>query len=800
MLRAFGLNSLIRSNAIKSVIVLFVFPLLLPAIVFVIGLIVGLLRGGRDARVVDASSSSAFTVFLIVAVIMLFWVPIAYFINQWIIDRATNARPLTRAEETRVWNLLENLCIGCGMRVPALRIIESEALNAFAGGVSEYSHSITLTRGLLNSLTDAELEGVLAHELTHIRNRDVQLLVATTIIAGAAPLACDLVVVLFRGLVAVVFVPLHLVGAWLPDFGQRVSPLQRLQNGIVALVGYVLHLISEFLSMILNLFLSRRREFTADAGAVELTKNPDALISALRKVSGHSDIPTRVAAVREMFFDNPHLSGLEGLIATHPPIERRIDALLKSGRNPAPATASATEPKVPQPVQWRAAASKLAPHVLPETQPASKTFAPPSPPEPELRDIAPLTASPRGRTRRLTVDYYPLLSRAVSLIENNTPDARKLLYARARLSLVSHLRQSDPPFTDSELSAEHEALDDAIERIESPNNRVKTAAKPERLAPHSKERAVRQGNRVPLRYAVPLAAAVALLALGIAGYKLIDITTVRLTVMSWLPGHSNPGAITSVDFTNATLDLSGTSCEEMTRTRSVTLVQGSAQVGDVFFNLRAVSYGSITGKDQNEAAVVINCGNKAPTDVLLLYVMKADRPVRLAAVALGSAAFGGLHAMAVADGSVVVAQYGGEARCCPTEIVESRWSWKDSRWTQVGEPVKRPFPETPQTGSKLPQAIGQCGFTTVTSVGDRLQGDHKSGSLIRYANGGHQESLSTMPAFAASRAGDEIRLCLNQVPSNCPRGDRRGRIYNATNMRTLQSWEAADSLRQCGGA
>src|SRR5208282_494370 len=123
-----------------------------------------------------------------VAAITVVWLPIAYLMNQWIVDRATGARQVTRIEEPIVWNLLENLCISRGMIMPALRIIETNALNAFASGIRPGNSSVTVTRGLVDELDAAEMEAVLAHELTHIRNRDVQLLVITQILVGVVPI------------------------------------------------------------------------------------------------------------------------------------------------------------------------------------------------------------------------------------------------------------------------------------------------------------------------------------------------------------------------------------------------------------------------------------------------------------------------------------------------------------------------------------------------------------------------------------------------------------------------------------
>ena len=333
MFRAFGLYTHIRNNLMKSVILLVGFPFVLPTVFFVL-VFLGLTIFGQYQAFAIARNGSMF-LFVVVIAVTAVWLPIAYFMNQSIIDAATGARELTRSESPLVWNLLENLCISRGVTMPALRVIETDARNAFASGLKEGDYSVTVTRGLIDSLDKDELETVLAHELTHIRNRDVQLLVISTILVGIVPMIHQLSVRgiwlltsslqnFYRG----VFTILPMTGA---------KTLVTITYGLLFLIGkavaYVFGTIGHFCSLLINFSLSRKREFLADAGAIELTKNPDALISALRKIAGHSDIPTAIDGVREMCFDNPQITGLAGLLATHPPIEKRIEAIIRYGRD-----------------------------------------------------------------------------------------------------------------------------------------------------------------------------------------------------------------------------------------------------------------------------------------------------------------------------------------------------------------------------------------------------------------------------------------------------------------------------------
>lgn len=270
------------------------------------------------------------------------WFAIAYFAYQGIIDAATGAKKVERREEPKLYNLLENLCISRGITMPALRIMETDALNAFATGLHKGNYSVTVTRGLMNTLSDEELEAVLAHELTHIRNADVRLLIIAVIFVGIFSFVGEMT---FRSL-----------RFGMPSGGggssRRSGGGSRDSGGgaaIAIIVALVIIAIAYALAIVIRFALSRRREYLADAGAVELTKNPDAMIGALQKISGHAVVEAP-SEVREMFIENPH-SDFAGMFATHPPIEKRIEALVKfaGGRAAAPQAASALQaPSTPK--------------------------------------------------------------------------------------------------------------------------------------------------------------------------------------------------------------------------------------------------------------------------------------------------------------------------------------------------------------------------------------------------------------------------------------------------------------------
>ena len=319
---AYGLQTHIWNNNGKSVLLMLGFPVLLILLMYGLFLLFAGFSGatlGKDEMAgpflwaADALARS--WPFAIAGAIL--WFGIAYAFYQQIIDAATGAHKVERREEPKLYNLLENLCISRGITMPALRIIETDAMNAFATGLHKGQYSVTVTRGLMNALTDEELEAVLAHELTHIRNSDVRLLIIAVVFVGIFSFVGELV---FRGL-------------WYsggPRAGRSSSRRSSGSGGgaaIAIIAALVMIAIAYALAIVIRFALSRRREYLADAGSVELTKNPDAMISALQKISGHAAI-NAPSEVREMFIENPH-ADFTSVFATHPPIEKRIEALVK---------------------------------------------------------------------------------------------------------------------------------------------------------------------------------------------------------------------------------------------------------------------------------------------------------------------------------------------------------------------------------------------------------------------------------------------------------------------------------------
>lgn len=334
---AVGLQTHIWANNTRSILLLATFPILVGFILYGVQLVlmgIGVLPGTGKALLDDMALAASWLGWTVPAAFAIagIWFAIAYFGSQTMVDMLTGARKVERRTEPELYNLLENLAISRGLRTPTLRVIDSDSLNAFATGLHEGQYSVTVTRGLVQQLTRDELEAVLAHELTHVINKDVRTMMIASIFAGIISVIAEMV---FRGL--------------LYSGGRRRSSEDNKNAMPLILIGIGFAVVGFLLAIVIRMMLSRTREYVADAGAVELTKNPDAMISALRKVEGRSSLKGP-DELQQLFLDNqPDGVGLEGLFASHPPIQKRIDALVKfgGGRDAGPWEAEPYETSVP---------------------------------------------------------------------------------------------------------------------------------------------------------------------------------------------------------------------------------------------------------------------------------------------------------------------------------------------------------------------------------------------------------------------------------------------------------------------
>jgi len=332
---AFGLYTHIQSNKRRSVALLIGLFFLVYVLVFAGALVAEVLTYG-DAPL-DYLLRAAWFDFLKAApfatVGAVLWILIAYRFHQSMIDAAVGAGEVTRKEEPRLYNLLENLCISRGIPMPTLRIADDDALNAFATGLNQKQYSITVTRGLIDALNDQELEAVLGHELTHIRNGDVRMMVIALVIAGVISFFGEMIFRLF-------FQNAFYGGRRSSSDGDKKGG----GAGIAIVIALVLIAVAWLLSVVIRFALSRQREFLADSGSVELTKNPDAMIMALRKIEGRGELHAANSAVMEMCVDNPR-EGFADIFATHPSVDKRVAALVQfaGGHDPGPLELAAPE-------------------------------------------------------------------------------------------------------------------------------------------------------------------------------------------------------------------------------------------------------------------------------------------------------------------------------------------------------------------------------------------------------------------------------------------------------------------------
>ena len=316
----------VRNNT-RSLLLLAAFPTLIIALVWVFYYILAVVGNDGSYSTNDmlnfANEQSLQTlpwVLLVVGV----WFLIAYFFNTSMVRHATGARSLERQENPRVYNIVENLTMTCGMDMPKINVIDTPELNAFASGIDKNSYTVTVTTGICDRLDDDELAGVIAHELTHIRNKDTRLLIVSIVFVGI--------------LSAVMSIAMRLLWnqfLWGGSSNRRDS---KDSNGVAAIVVFaivaVLAAIGYFFTLLTRFAISRKREYMADAGGAELCGNPHALANALRKISANPGLgEVKRQDVQQLFIIHPKalVSGIAGwfnnMFSTHPPTEKRIEIL-----------------------------------------------------------------------------------------------------------------------------------------------------------------------------------------------------------------------------------------------------------------------------------------------------------------------------------------------------------------------------------------------------------------------------------------------------------------------------------------
>lgn len=327
-----GMHSLIQRNNTLSVLLLLGFPAILLGAVWLFMAAMnyfsntsgydeyGYAQNFLDAEQVNYSFMQVLP-WVVGAVAV--WFAIAYFSNTSMIRHAVKAQPLMRRDNPRVYNIVENLTMACGMPMPQVNIVDDPQLNAFASGIDDKTYTVTVTTGLLDRLDDDELAGVIGHELTHIRNKDTRLLITSIVFVGIISTVMTLLVRMLWNT--------FLWG------GNRRSSNEKgngLSVAVVMLIGVVCAAIAYLFTLLTRFAISRKREFMADAGGAELCGNPLALASALRKISGDPGLDVGRDDIAQMYIIHPQaLSGgsisgfFSKLFSTHPSTEERIRLL-----------------------------------------------------------------------------------------------------------------------------------------------------------------------------------------------------------------------------------------------------------------------------------------------------------------------------------------------------------------------------------------------------------------------------------------------------------------------------------------
>ena len=251
---------------------------------------------------------------VIAGVIALAMALFGYYKGDKLALRVSGAKPITKEQNAYLWRLIENLCISQGLPMPRLHIIQDPGINAFATGRDPKHASIAVTTGAIEKLENEELEGVLAHELSHIKNYDIRVMTIVIVLVGIVALVSDWML------------RMHVFG-----LGGHRGGRDRGAHPLFLVVGIILMVLAPLIAQLIKLAVSRRREYLADASGALMTRFPEGLANALQKISAQK-IPLRRAneATAHLYFANPFggtRKFLSGMFSTHPPLEDRIKIL-----------------------------------------------------------------------------------------------------------------------------------------------------------------------------------------------------------------------------------------------------------------------------------------------------------------------------------------------------------------------------------------------------------------------------------------------------------------------------------------
>ena len=334
-MRYVGMHTQIRRNNMLTIMLLLLFPVIILGMVWVFLALVNYFGNGyydqygNIVRHLDSATVNYYFMNALPWVIggVGIWFAIAYFSNTAMVRAATGARPITRKENPKIYNIVENLCIACNMDMPKINIVDDPQLNASASGIDKNSYPVTLTTGIINRLNDDELAGVIGHELTHIRNHDTRLLITSVIFVGIVSTIMSIVVQMMYN------------AFWFGGMGSRSNDNEDNRgNGIsmiaVFVIGALCCAVAYVFTLLTRFAISRKREYMADAGGAELCGNPLALASALRKISGDPGLDNvKRDDIAQLFIIHPQhfapgmMNFFNSMFSTHPDTRKRIEIL-----------------------------------------------------------------------------------------------------------------------------------------------------------------------------------------------------------------------------------------------------------------------------------------------------------------------------------------------------------------------------------------------------------------------------------------------------------------------------------------
>ncbi len=284
-----------------------------------LGYLIGWVLETEASDAVPLVSKGGVAVAALMAAVSVGWSAISLAFGDKMVLAMANARQISKADAPQLYNVVEEMAIAAGVPMPKVMVLETDALNAFATGSKPGNGTIAVTRGLLNSLSRDELQGVVAHEMSHLANLDTRYMVVVGVTVGLIALICDM---LLRSM------------AW--GRGNRSSSSDKKGgNAILIILLIVVAILAPIAAKFVQMAVSRQREYLADATSVQFTRNPNGLISALGKLAEKAEpFPGVSRATQHLFIVNPvqtFTAKSSALLATHPDIADRIARLRNLG-------------------------------------------------------------------------------------------------------------------------------------------------------------------------------------------------------------------------------------------------------------------------------------------------------------------------------------------------------------------------------------------------------------------------------------------------------------------------------------